>query len=946
MIDIYIIVNNNLKNNIKYIFSLTKQLNPIIITDMEIVNNLPENTYVLIFNKFYNPKKNFSNILVDIINNDKGFYFLSKDKNIFITNNIKYENKTLNIKKEKKYNYIFDVKSNKYEHIGMDNKEYTNEDNELLIDYYKSYSNIFTKDYSYDSFKILHNEIMKNSYYIVYRIKDIMDLSNLPKLKYYNHRIIITYTNLDVISMTCLKNYCKQNKYKYTKNKNILNKLKYLWFEKIIFMNYKSELNDMIIEELNEMHNCFLFINKYNLKSIRGDFLPYLTDLDFKPSHFTYPSSDIESTLLYNKIVEVKLLTIKGYDRIYEELMMIKNKKPDIMNKLLSMAVLCNRIPPTQEMRLQLENTNIEVLFQWFLLLQDHKPNKQIDYTNLVKKIGSNILDVIINKDLLANNIKLYTVIIKIFDKLLLIIDKETMSKLIELSIYLNKYAKPEQIKQIILLLMPCVARYEVIPIFTKLLETVYPNFVYTDLLKLFPNNSSLVDLLVNITTHFSPNDNLDCDIFDKRKKIEDNLIKLLEEDRLGKYNLTQIMSLAPNNFFLSYHGVPSKNIFELKYKLFKKICPELNYKTDLSLINNNKIRVCFISSMLNRYHSVYKDRHQVIKSLSLNPKFEVYFITLDDLSPEVINSYGYAQHVKVEQNLCKSKKLLTDMKLDIIVYCEIGMEPYFYLLACMRLAKVQINTWGHSDTSGLDTIDYFFSSKLYELEYKKSQTHYTEKLVLLNSLCTCYINPYTKYKNTKFNDRYSYGFNDSTVIYFCAQSIFKFNKIYYDYIIQIINSNPNAILLMMKNDYQSIFIKNLNHSIVSRIHWMPPMHHKDYMNLINISDIVLDTFPFGGCNSSLEAFSLGKVVVTQPGQMINGRFTKGFYTKMGLKKYIMNSKKEYVDFAIKLANKEFRESIEKQIIEKSNVLFEDKETLDEWADKLIELHNKSNLIN
>jgi predicted O-linked N-acetylglucosamine transferase (SPINDLY family) len=941
MTDIYIITNTNIKiNNIKYIFYLKKLLNPIFINNMNLIKSLPENTYTILFNKFYNPKKNFCEELLQIINNDEGFHYLSKDKEIYITNNINYDNNTINIKKKNKFNIIFDIKSNKYENLLIEHNEYSDEDIQILNNYNKSYTSIFTNEYSYDAYKLLHKDIMKNCYYIVYYIKDIFDLINLPKLKFYNHRLIITYSKLDVISMSCLKNYCIQNKYTYTINKNIINKLKYLWFEKIIFMNYKSNLNDDIINELNDMHDTFIFIDKFNLKSIKGDYLPYLNDLDFKQSYLSYPSNDIEYTLLYNKLIEEKLLKIKAYDRIYEELIIIKNKNT-IINKLISMAVLCNRRPPIEDMRLNIDNNNIDTLFNWFLLLKDHNPTKEIDYTNIIKKLGANILDIVINKDLLSKNKNVYSLIINIFDKLIKIVDKIIIVHLINIIIYLNKYIKLEQIKQIILLLMPYISRFEATSAFTKLLETVFPNFVYTDLLELFPNNPVIVDLLVHITTHFSQNDNLSCDVFKKRKQIEINLTKLLQEDKIGRYNLSQILTLSPNNFFLSYHGIPSKNIFELKYKLFKKICPELNYTSDLSLINNNKIKICFIASMLSRMHSVFKDRHQVIKHLSLNPNFDVYFLTLDDLLSDVINCYGNAIHIKTERNLDKTKKLLSELKLDIIVYCEIGMDSYFYLLACMRFAKIQINTWGHSDTSGLDTIDYFFSSKLYELEYKKSKTHYSEKLILLDSLCTCYINPYTKYKNIKFTDRFSYGFNDSTVIYFCAQSIFKFNKVYYDYIIQIINGNPNAILLMIKNEQQSNFIKNLNHPIVSRIHWMPPMSHTEYMNLINISDIVLDTYPFGGCNSSLEAFSLGKVVVTQPGQMINGRFTRGFYEKMGLKKYIMNSKKEYIDFAIKLANKEYRETIEKQIIEKSNVLFEDKETLIEWTDKLIELHNK-----
>ena len=37
----------------------------------------------------------------------------------------------------------------------------------------------------------------------------------------------------------------------------------------------------------------------------------------------------------------------------------------------------------------------------------------------------------------------------------------------------------------------------------------------------------------------------------------------------------------------------------------------------------------------------------------------------------------------------------------------------------------------------------------------------------------------------------------------------------------------------------------------------------------MNSSDIILDTYPFGGCNSSLEAFSLGKIVITLPSKYL-----------------------------------------------------------------------------
>ena len=41
------------------------------------------------------------------------------------------------------------------------------------------------------------------------------------------------------------------------------------------------------------------------------------------------------------------------------------------------------------------------------------------------------------------------------------------------------------------------------------------------------------------------------------------------------------------------------------------------------------------------------------------------------------------------------------------------NMETYF--LACNKLAKTQVVTFGHSCTSGIKTIDYFITSKLFE---------------------------------------------------------------------------------------------------------------------------------------------------------------------------------------------------------------------------------------
>ncbi len=52
---------------------------------------------------------------------------------------------------------------------------------------------------------------------------------------------------------------------------------------------------------------------------------------------------------------------------------------------------------------------------------------------------------------------------------------------------------------------------------------------------------------------------------------------------------------------------------------------------------------------------------------------------------------------------------------LDVLIYPEIGMDPMTAKLACLRLAPVQVTTWGHPETSGLPTIDYYMSAAEFE---------------------------------------------------------------------------------------------------------------------------------------------------------------------------------------------------------------------------------------
>jgi predicted O-linked N-acetylglucosamine transferase (SPINDLY family) len=476
----------------------------------------------------------------------------------------------------------------------------------------------------------------------------------------------------------------------------------------------------------------------------------------------------------------------------------------------------------------------------------------------------------------------------------------------------------------------------------------------------LIENLSKLSGALPNIlaiyylTTPDILNDNKN--VIDKfYKRAIANLKKLIQHFQKPLFNSADELY---NNFkayyyyYFVYYGYNNVELYRLISTLLKNLCPDIRYiKSFTPPDKTQKIKIGFISDFLRLSHSVCKDRIGIIKSLSLDNRFDTYIISKEEKEQEIykyITKDCKINKIILEENIKDSRSLIDSQNFDIIVYPEIGMSSFFYLLAHSRLAPIQINTWGHSETSGIDTIDYYFSSKYYETE--KMSENYSEKLVLLDSLCTHYysLDMFDFAKNIKNNKKQillDFNLPSNCNLYGSLQEVCKYQPKYINLLKNILCNDPKAIIIFLcgelKQKFYSYLEKHLGYHM-NRVRIFNRLNQEEYCKMVSISDILLDPFPFGGCNTSLDAFYFNKIVVTCPSDKLNGRFTYGFYKKMGIDEPICEKMEDLSTKAIYyMNNREERLKIEQAIEKNKHVLYEEQDSISTWKSKLIELYEK-----
>ncbi|MDZ4150768.1 tetratricopeptide repeat protein, partial [Methylicorpusculum sp.] len=274
-------------------------------------------------------------------------------------------------------------------------------------------------------------------------------------------------------------------------------------------------------------------------------------------------------------------------------------------------------------------------------------------------------------------------------------------------------------------------------------------------------------------------------------------LSKINELIKIGLQIPDPLTELGKTNFYLAFQGFDNRELNNKVAQLMVSVCPSLIWTAPHCFIKRQKqdrIRVGFISNFFH-LHSIGKTSRGLIAELSRD-QFEVHSLfvppIINDPISQLIQDSSDHYHI-LPNSLNEARNAIADLKLDILFYQDIGMEPFTYYLAFSRLAPVQCVSFGHPDTTGIDNIDYFISTDFFEIP--DADSHYSEKLIRLSNVGTpAYY--YSPDYNAQVKIRSDFGIKDQTNFYFCPQTLFKFHPDFDVILADILRKDNQGIIV------------------------------------------------------------------------------------------------------------------------------------------------------
>ncbi len=328
------------------------------------------------------------------------------------------------------------------------------------------------------------------------------------------------------------------------------------------------------------------------------------------------------------------------------------------------------------------------------------------------------------------------------------------------------------------------------------------------------------------------------------------------------------------------------------------------NYENELNI--EKKLRIGYLSADFFTHSCAW-----FIKPLLASPsnrKIEIFCYSdvnfEDDLTLEFKNMAEHWHDTSRISDQSLAEQIIND-KIDILVELTGHVSKNRWEVLAIKPAPIQVSYLGYQASTGLSVIDYKLSDRW--LAPDNIEEYFSETLWHLNRPVHCYsppeITPPIGDLPVLTNGYITFGsFNN-----FCKISE-KTIELWSEVLSAIENSkiilksniSSQSSAKVIKDKLLSLFEKY--HIEPERINFISSAKNVyEHLEYYNQMDIALDTFPYNGATTSLEALWMGVPVITLFGNKALSRYTYSFLQELELSDLATDNTIDFVKIAVNL---------------------------------------------
>lgn len=320
----------------------------------------------------------------------------------------------------------------------------------------------------------------------------------------------------------------------------------------------------------------------------------------------------------------------------------------------------------------------------------------------------------------------------------------------------------------------------------------------------------------------------------------------------------------------------------------------------------SKKIKLAYFSSDF-RDHPV---SYLLARVLELHNKedFEIIGFSLatakqSDIKDRLLNAFDQffeVQHLSDLEIANLSRELGIQIAIDLNGHTSHNRSQVFSYQA----APIQINFLGYPGTLGNKKIDYIISDKT--VIPKDSQSYYTEKIIYLPN---CYL-PVDDLRLSvaPTNLKNVHNLPQDKFIFCSFNAPYKINKSLFRVWMSVLSKVSDSVLWL--SSYDAAAQANLRRYAME--HGVNPQRiifasrlekAEDHLARIQLADLALDTFPYNGHTTTVDALIANVPVVTCQGQTFAGRVASSLMCSLDMNMLITTSLKDYEDKIVEIAH-------------------------------------------